>query len=92
MGAQKKFHAKSYFSADNGESIRKMALAGGGIARLSAFMVRADIQQGRLVPLLENKNPGDLQTIFLLHASNIPTRVKTVINFIFAKLGGTCFK
>ncbi|WP_246882933.1 LysR substrate-binding domain-containing protein [Pseudomonas chlororaphis] len=36
------------------ESMRQMALAGVGVARLARYHVEADIAAGRLVPLLEN--------------------------------------
>lgn len=85
------WNSEGSFSADNGESIAKMVLAGGGIARLSAFMVREDIQKGRLVPLLENLNNGEWQPIYLLHAGHLSTRVKIVVDFIFEKLGGKVF-
>ncbi|WP_337441801.1 hypothetical protein [Sinorhizobium americanum] len=37
-----------------------MALAGPGISRLGLFHVAIDLATGRLVPLLEDCNPGDL--------------------------------
>jgi DNA-binding transcriptional LysR family regulator len=83
--------AKQSFSADNGESIVKMVQAGGGIARLSAFMVRESISQGTLVPLLEDYNLGEWQPIYLLHHGHLAARVKCVIDFIFKQLGGKHF-
>ena len=47
----------------DGESLRRLALAGVGIARLSLFHIAPDIKAGRLVPLLENLNPGDVEEI-----------------------------
>ena len=83
--------AEGSFSADNGESIAKMVLSGGGIARLSAFMVRENITQGKLSPLLENHNFDEWQPIYLLHPGHISARVKCIIDFIFNKLGGKHF-
>ena len=74
-----------------GESIAKMVLSGGGIARLSAFMVRENITQGKLSPLLENHNFDEWQPIYLLHPGHISARVKCIIDFIFNKLGGKHF-
>ncbi|MGQ3888743.1 substrate binding domain-containing protein [Legionella sp. CNM-1927-20] len=85
------WYAKNSFSADNGESIAKMVLSGGGIARLSAFMVREDITQGKLTPLLEHLNFNEWQPVYLLHPGHISARVKCVIDFIFNKLGGKRF-
>ncbi|OEO30252.1 LysR family transcriptional regulator, partial [Devosia insulae DS-56] len=47
--------------ASDGEALRQMAVAGVGITRLSAFTVREDLTAGRLVPVLEAQNPGDLE-------------------------------
>lgn len=81
----------SSFCADNGESISAMTLAGGGIARLSAYMVRSNINEGKLIPVLEEQNLGEWQQIYLLHPGHISARVKFVIDFIFDKLGGKRF-
>lgn len=83
--------AKDSFSADNGESIAKMVLSGGGIARLSAFMIRENITQGKLIPLLENHRYDEEQSIYLLHPGHVSARVKCVIEFIFNKLGDKHF-
>lgn len=85
------WYAEGSFSADNGESIAKMVLAGGGIARLSAFMVRENITLGKLSSLLENHNFGEWQPIYVLHPGHISARVKCVIDFIFNQLGGKHF-
>ena len=42
----------------DGESLRCLALAGAGMARLSLFLIGPDIKAGRLVPILEDFNPG----------------------------------
>ena len=43
--------------------IGQLATAGVGVTRLSAFSVAAEIADGRLVPLLEAYNPGDVEEI-----------------------------
>lgn len=83
--------ATGLFSGDNGESIRAMALASGGIARLSAYMIGNDIKEGRLIPLLQKSQANYFQEIYLLHAGNISARVKFVIDYIFKKLGDKVF-
>lgn len=47
--------------ASDGEALRRLAVAGLGLARLAAFQVREDIAAGRLIPVLEAYNPGDLR-------------------------------
>ncbi|MDF5880772.1 LysR substrate-binding domain-containing protein [Pseudomonas aeruginosa] len=39
--------------ASDGEALRRLAVAGLGLARLAAFQVREDIAAGRLIPVLE---------------------------------------
>lgn len=46
----------------DGEGLRRLALAGVGLARMATFTVRDDIDAGRLVPVVEHFNPGDRET------------------------------
>lgn len=71
----------------DGESLRRLALAGVGIARLALFNVAPDIKAGRLVPILEDFNPGDteeISAIFLGQGGHLPSRVRAVIEFLVA--------
>jgi len=71
----------------DGESLRRLALAGAGIARLSLFHIAPDIRIGRLVPILEDFNPGDteeINAIFLGQGGHLPPRVRAVIEFLAA--------
>jgi len=83
--------AKGTWSANDGESIRAMVLAGGGIGRLSAFMIRNDIDQGKLMTLLDDWNPDDKQSIYLLHLGHPSARVEAVIDYLHEKLAGKNF-
>jgi DNA-binding transcriptional LysR family regulator len=47
--------------------------------------VRDDIRAGRLVPVLEELNPGDLEEIhavFLGQGGALPSRVRAVLDFL----------
>jgi DNA-binding transcriptional LysR family regulator len=71
----------------DGESLRCLALAGVGIARLALFNAGPDIKAGRLVPILEDFNPGDteeISAIFLGQGGHLPSRVRAVIEFLAA--------
>ena len=71
----------------DGESLRRLTLAGAGIARLSLFLIAPDIKAGRLVPILEGFNPGDTEEInvlFLGQGGYLPSRVRAVIEFLVA--------
>ena len=73
----------------DGESVRRLALAGGGLARLSVFSAAADIKAGRLVPVLEEFNPGDrlqLHAVFLGAGGRLPARVRALIDYLSANM------
>lgn len=71
----------------DGESARRLALAGQGIARLSLFHVGQDIAAGRLLRVLEAFNPGDTETIHAVYVGesrHLPARVRAFIDFLVA--------
>ncbi|MDE1173987.1 MAG: LysR family transcriptional regulator [Parvibaculaceae bacterium] len=75
--------------ANNGETVRRLAVAGLGIARLGAFHVHDDIEAGRLVPLLEPFNGGDSEPVHIVFIGGtaMPARVRLFIDFLAEKLG-----
>lgn len=69
----------------DGEGLRQLALDGVGLARLAAFTVRDDIRAGRLVPVLEDFNPGDLEEFHAIHVGQggpLPSRVRALLDFL----------
>ena len=69
----------------DGASLQRLAVAGVGLARLALFHARDDIAAGRLVPVLEDCNPGDLEEIhavFLGHGGWLPARVRVFLDFL----------
>lgn len=75
--------------ASDGETLRRLALAGLGLARLAMFQVRADIAAGRLAPVLEDYNPGDTEdvhAVFLGQGGQLPARVRAFLDFLVAKI------
>jgi DNA-binding transcriptional LysR family regulator len=68
----------------DGETMRQLVLSGAGLARLAWFHVAADVRAGRLVPVMEDHNPGDRE---LIHAvfigqGRVPMRVRAVLDFL----------
>ncbi|MCJ8305116.1 LysR substrate-binding domain-containing protein, partial [Shewanella sp.] len=64
--------------------------AGNGIACLSGFMVKKDIEEGRLVPLLEpeklfNTDREQINAVFY-KSSSVAKRISAFIDFIQPKL------
>lgn len=72
----------------DGEALRHLAVAGVGLARLATFTVREDIRAGRLRPLLEESNPGDLEevhAVYLGQGGPLPARVRALLDFLGEK-------
>lgn len=71
--------------AGDGEALRELALAGLGLARLAAFQVSDDLAAGRLVSVMEDANPGDLEdvhAVFLGNGGPVPARVRALLDFL----------
>lgn len=69
----------------DGEAMRLMALSGAGIARLASWHVEADIAAGRLLPLLEEFNPGDEElthAVYVGQGKHLPARVRAFLDFL----------
>ena len=75
--------------ASDGETLRRLALEGIGLARLSMYHVGDDIAQGRLVPVLEEFNPNDMapiHAVYLGKPGRLPARVRAVLDFLVANV------
>lgn len=69
----------------DGETLRHLTLAGVGLARLSMFHVAHDIAAGRLVPVLEDFNPGDTDpthAVYVGQGGHLPARVRAYLDFL----------
>ncbi len=77
--------------ASDGETLRHLALAGAGLARLSRYHVQDDLDVGRLVALLEKYNPHDIapiHAVYLGKVERLPSRVRVVLDFLVEQVGG----
>jgi len=73
----------------DGETLRILAMEGVGLARLSRYHVQGDIDAGRLVPIMEDFNPGDvapIHAVYLGKAGRLPARVRAVLDFLVANV------
>lgn len=79
---------KGSIEANNGETLGQLAAAGVGVARVGAFSVVDDIAGGRLVPILEDFNPGDVEVIHAVFVggSQTPARVRAFVDFLSERL------
>lgn len=69
----------------NGEIMRRLAVEGLGLARHSRYHVDADLREGRLVAVLEDYNPGDLEPVHAVYVGqggHLPARVRAFLDFL----------
>ena len=72
-------------TAGDGETARALVLAGAGLARLSLFHIRRDLEAGRMVKVLEPFNPGDIEetrAVYVGHGGRLPSRVRVFLDFL----------
>lgn len=71
---------------NDGWALRQAALEGVGICQLPAFVVGADVREGRLVPILTDWSAGSVP-LHAVYPDNrlIAQRVKTFVAFLAAK-------
>lgn len=73
----------------NGEMMRQLAVEGLGLARHSRYHVDADLRAGRLVTVLEDYNPGDLEpvhAVYIGQGGHLPARVRAFLDFLVANI------
>ena len=75
--------------ANNGDTVVQLAMDGVGIARVGRFNVADEIADGRLVELLADYNPGDIEPFhaLFLGGSTLPARVRVFIDFLAERIG-----
>ncbi|WP_053268300.1 LysR family transcriptional regulator [Pseudomonas chlororaphis] len=75
---------KGSVEANSGETLGQLAMLGMGIVRLGEFLVDPEIQAGRLIPILQDFNPGDAEEVnaVFVGGSNTPARVRAFVDFL----------
>lgn len=76
--------------ANNGETVRQMALAGVGLARLADFHIDPDIAAGRLVEVFADELSSDIEDVNALYLAGprLPQRVRVFLDFMVPRLKG----
>lgn len=73
----------------DGDTMRRLAIAGVGIARTARFQMEEDLAAGRLVPLLEEYSPGEVEPIHAVYVGQggvLPARVRAFLDFVAEKV------
>jgi len=74
----------SSLKADNGETIKQLAIEGAGIACLSSFTTQEDVRLGRLIPILKDHLRKQTVPIYaVFYAENeVNNRVRCFLDFV----------
>jgi DNA-binding transcriptional LysR family regulator len=70
--------------ANSGDTLLQLALDGVGIARVGNFSLGDAMTTGRLVPLLQAFNPGDVEIFHAVFVggANMPARVRVFVDYL----------
>lgn len=79
----------SYIKATNGEYLRDAAISGLGISLVPSFIAYRDIESGRLVPLLPDFRPPQLE-IYAVYppTRHLSQRVRAFVDFLVQRFAG----
>ncbi|MBN9233607.1 MULTISPECIES: LysR family transcriptional regulator [Phyllobacteriaceae] len=69
----------------DGDTMRRLAVEGVGIARVARFQLEEDLATGRLVQLLEDYSPGEVEPIHAVYVGQggvLPARVRAFLDFL----------
>ena len=79
---------KPTIGASSGETIRQLALAGQGIARISDFVSESDMASGRLVQVLESETRDTRLPVHAVYYSNstLAARITCFLDFLRDKI------
>jgi DNA-binding transcriptional LysR family regulator len=84
-GVQRTIPPSGNVQVSDGDALRTLAISGVGLVRLASFIVRDDIAANRLVPVLEEFNPGDideLHAVYLGQGELLPIRIRVFLEFL----------
>lgn len=75
-------------TANNGETLVQLAMAGHGITRVGNFHIGPELASGQLVTLLDDYNPQDREAIHAVFVGGaaMPARVRVLVDFLAERL------
>jgi DNA-binding transcriptional LysR family regulator len=88
-GLQRTIPPSGNVQVSDGDALRTLAVSGVGLVRLASFIVRDDIAANRLVPVLEEFNPGDideLHAVYLGQGRLLPIRIRVFLEFLAQRI------
>lgn len=75
-------------TANNGETLVQLAIAGHGITRVGNFHIGPELASGQIVSLLDEYNPQDREAIHAVFVGGTatPARVRVLVDFLAERL------
>jgi DNA-binding transcriptional LysR family regulator len=88
QGNQTRVRVQAAVHATNGDLLRELAVAGGGIILQPSFIVGAELARGTLVPLLTDYRTLDL-SLFAVYLSRrqLSSKVRVFIDYLVEAIG-----
>jgi DNA-binding transcriptional LysR family regulator len=83
-------HVTGNMLVSSGVIMGQLCVHGLGLGRMGRFHVEADIAAGRLVPVLEDFNPGDVEVVHAVFAGHehLAARIRAFVDFLVEKIRG----
>ncbi len=74
--------------ANNGGTVRRMAVLGMGIAQLGEYHIRHELKSGALVEILTEETSGDTEDLHavFMGGERLPHRVRIFLDFMVPRL------
>lgn len=88
-GVERAIPPSGNVQVSDGDALRMRAIGGVGLVRLASFIVQEDIAANRLVPVLEEFNPGDideLHAVYLGQGRLLPVRIRVFLEFLAERI------
>ena len=87
-GKEQMIRTKGAISMNNGDSILSTVLAGGGLAMMNSFMTGEYVQDGRLLPIMEDYVREDIP-IYAVYPSSrhLSPKVRAFVDFLLESYG-----
>jgi DNA-binding transcriptional LysR family regulator len=90
-GRSERVAVQGTFRSNNGEALYNLLLAGTGIANAADFLVKRDLLQGRLVPLLRDyaePQPTLIHAVYP-HRRHLPAKTRVFVDFLADRFAGS---
>jgi DNA-binding transcriptional LysR family regulator len=88
-GVERTIPPSGNVQVSDGDALRALAINGVGLVRLASSIVKDDIAANRLIPVLEEFNPGDideLHAVYLGQGGLLPIRIRAFLEFLAERI------